>query len=204
MKKTFYKTLGQLSVLSMLSINIALAVPWCHLGTKVQIADVSWDEASIVANYPGSIPGDIPPWIVGNTNMHITFMSVMTYANTFAGGGGGFGGYSVPNSGQVRQLPYAPHNYITAPSLYNISQGVSFKLEKCYTIPPMIAVSALEMIAPDPGGDGPTIAVEYTPLRGLDQICDYLKIVDPDDDEDYDEDEGNLQRNDVTITSSCR
>ena len=65
------KTIGMAIIAAGLSSSIAQAVPWCHQGTIVQIADVNWGESSILANYPGVVP----PWVVGNVDMHITFMA---------------------------------------------------------------------------------------------------------------------------------
>lgn len=169
--KKLKKTIGLMIVAAGLSSTIAQAVPWCHQGTIVQIADVNWGESSIIANYPGSIPGDIPPWVVGNVDMHITFMSTHQYASGFAGGGGGFGGYSVPNSGQVKVYAYAPHNYITAPSLYSTAEGVKFKLKKCYTIPPMTVVHELYEVALPWSPSTPDNPISIKPMeriQGLD------------------------------------
>jgi len=167
------KSINMLIIAAGLSSTLAQAVPWCHRGTIVQIADVTWGESSIVANYPGSIPGDIPPYIVGNVNNHITFMSTNQYASSFAGGGGGFGGYSVPGSGQVKVYAYAPHNYITAPTHYDISEGVKFKLKKCYTIPPMVVVHELrEFIGPITPGD-PNSPIGVEPLERLYELGAY-------------------------------
>lgn len=170
---------GICSLILIISCANTQAIPWCHGGTIVQIADVNWNQSSIEANYPGILPDSIPDWVVGNVNMHITFVSTNNYASTFIGGGGGFGDYSVSDSGDVRVIPYAPHNYITAPSLYNISEGVRFRIQKCYTIPPMTAVTerfhfTTDMIGPgiiDNNGSGG--AIEVRTLNGLEQISEY-------------------------------
>ena len=163
------KTIGMAIIAAGLSSSIAQAVPWCHQGTIVQIADVNWGESSILANYPGVVP----PWVVGNVDMHITFMSTHEYASGFVGGGGGFGGYSVPGSGQVKVYAYAPHNYITAPSLYSTAEGVKFKLKKCYTIPPMTELHELrEFVEPwNPGNPDNPISIE--PMERLQDLGAY-------------------------------
>lgn len=161
------KSISMIIIAAGLSSTIAQAVPWCHQGTIVQIADVNWGESSITANYPGVVP----PWVVGNVDMHITFMSTHQYASGFAGGGGGFGGYSVPGSGQVKVYAYAPHNYITAPSLYSTAEGVKFKLKKCYTIPPMTVLHELrevELPWTPGGGDNPISVEPMERVQGLD------------------------------------
>lgn len=165
-------TVGMMIIAAGLSSTIAQAVPWCHQGTIVQIADVNWGESSILANYPGVVP----PWVVGNVDMHITFMSTNQYASGFAGGGGGFGGYSVPGSGQVKVYAYAPHNYITAPSLYSTSEGVKFKMKKCYTIPPMTQHHELSEIALPwtPGNpNNPDNPISIEPLEYVQELKAY-------------------------------
>jgi hypothetical protein len=114
--------------------SVAQAEPWFHHGTIVQIANVNWSGAQIAANFTGSVLGG-----VADAEVYKTFTATHNYAQTFAGGGGGFGGYSVPGSGQVRVVPYAPNSYtnMVGPGYYYTSQGVSFKMDKCYTIPPM-------------------------------------------------------------------
>ncbi len=174
MKKIKYKkSIGLLIVAAGMATTIAQAVPWCHKGTIVQIADVHWGESSILANYPGGVPGGLPPVIYGNVDTHITFTSTNQYANSFAGGGGSFGGYSVPGSGQVLVHPYAPHNYTNAPSLYSTSEGVKFKLKKCYTIPPLVEVFELEkfvgpVLPGEPGGP-----VVFEPLERIEEMRAY-------------------------------
>ena len=170
-KNILKKSIGMIIVAAGLSSTVAQAEQWCNHGTIVQIADVNWGESSILANYPGVVP----PWVVGNVDMHITFMATNEYASGFAGGGGGFGGYSVPGSGQVRVDAYAPHNYITAPSLYSTAQGVKFRIEKCYTIPPMVAVHELfEFEGPVVPGD-PNSPIGFEPLERLPEIKEYWK-----------------------------
>ncbi len=170
---TFKKSISLLIVAAGLSSSVAQAVTWCHGGTIVQIADVNWGESSIIANYPGSIPGDIPLWVVGNVNIHITSTSTNQYANGFAGGGGGFGGYSVANSGEVKVEAYAPHNYITAPSLYSTAEGVKFKLKKCYTIPPMTAVRERHEIALPWNPGTPDNPISIKPLEHIQGLNTY-------------------------------
>lgn len=160
------KKLLALSVgMAMLS-GVAQAVPWCHKGTIVEIADVNWSESQILANFTGSVPGG-----VADPEVYKTFHATHNYANTFAGGGGGFGGYSVPGSGQVRVRAYAPYTYtnMVGPGYYFTSQGVSFKMDKCYTIPPLTHHHEVKFVEPgDEGGDGGGIVFE--PIEGLDVI----------------------------------
>jgi hypothetical protein len=156
--------------------SVAQAVPWCHHGTIVQIANVNWSGAQIAANFTGSVPGG-----VADAEVYTTFTATHNYAQTFAGGGGGFGGYSVPGSGQVRVVPYAPNSYtnMVGPGYYYTSQGVSFKMDKCYTIPPMTHHHEVSELSVD---DGSGIVVK--PLEGLEKLEVYWQkdITDPNED----------------------
>ncbi len=162
----------------------ASAVPWCHGGTIVEIADVSWSQAQIMANFSGSVPsGVIDP------EYYTTYTATHNYASTFAGGGGGFGGYSVPGSGTVRVIAYAPYTYtnMVGPGYYHTSQGVQFTIDKCYTIPPL--TQHLEVREIDPNDDDGGIVVR--PYEKLTNMVEYWRapITDPDEDADFDEDE---------------
>ena len=159
--------------------SVAQAVPWCHQGTIVQIADVNWSGAQINANFTGSIPT-----YVADPEVYVTFTATSNYANTFAGGGGGFGGYSVPGSGQVRVIPYAPNSYtnMVGPGYYYTNQGVSFRLDKCYTIAPMVHHLEVAELSSD---DGSGIVVK--PYEGLEKLTMYWKeseITDPEREND--------------------
>ncbi len=178
------KKLLSLAVGATLLSSAVQAVPWCHKGTIVQIADVSWSGAQIMANFTGTVPSG-----VYDPEYYITSTATYNYANTFAGGGGGFGGYSVPGSGQVRVIPYAPYTYtnMVGPGYYYTSQGVKFKLEKCYTIPPLTVHHELAEVSPDIGGGD----IVFDPAEGVDVIKKYWRqaIVDPNDDDDYNQPE---------------
>lgn len=167
----------------------AQAVPWCHKGTIVEIADVNWSQAQILANFSGTVPSG-----VYDPEYYITHTATHNYANTFAGGGGGFGGYSVPGSGQVRVIPYAPYTYtnMVGPGYYFTSQGVSFKLEKCYTIPPLTVHHELAEFDPGIGGGG----ISFDPADGMSVITKAWRapIVDPDEDEDFDQEESSTRK----------
>lgn len=148
--------------------SAAQAVPWCHKGTIVQIADVNWSQAQILANFTGSVPGGVL-----DPEVYTTFHATHNYAQTFSGGGGGFGGYSVPGSGQVRVITYAPYTLtnMVGPGYYYTSQGVSFKLEKCYTIAPMqhhLEVHELQVDGDDDGG-----GIVVKPFTGLEKMKEY-------------------------------
>lgn len=148
--------------------SVAQAVPWCHGGTIVQIADVTWSEAQINANFTGSVPSG-----VADPEVYVTFHATHNYANTFAGGGGGFGGWSVPGSGQVRVIPYAPYTYtnMVGPGYYFTSQGVSFKMEKCYSIAPMTQHHEVHELSKEDPGSG----VVVKPLEGVEKLPLYWR-----------------------------
>ena len=160
-KKSLLAVIGTLA----LSSSLAQAVPWCHGGTIVEIQDVTWNESNIDSNFSGSVPSGVT-----YPNMYITFTATHNYASGFVGGGGGFGGFSVPGSGQVVVHPYAPSSYISNPSSYDKSYGVSFKLKKCYTIPPMVSDVQFDIAEPV---QGPVIDVK--PYAELQQIQKYWR-----------------------------
>jgi hypothetical protein len=176
------KLLG-IAIGATLLSSAAQAVPWCHQGTIVEIADVNWSGAQIAANYTGPAPVG-----VYDLEVYKTFTATHNYASGFAGGGGGFGGYSVPGSGQVKVVAYAPNPYtnMVGPGNYYTSHGVSFKLQKCYTIPPLTIHHELAEVSPDIGG-----GISFEPAKGMQVIKEawLAPIVDPDDDEDFDQDE---------------
>lgn len=167
MKKLILSTLAASALLSL----SAQAVPWCHRGTIVQIADVNWSEAQILANFYGSVPGSVL-----DPEVYKTSHATNNYASTFAGGGGGFGGYSVPGSGTVRVTHYDPYTLtnMVGPGYYFTSHGVKFKLHKCYTIPPMVEVRELAIV------ESPESGIGFKPLRGVEAIKEYWQITGPD------------------------
>lgn len=163
MKKS---TIAALAASTMLFSMAAQAVPWCYRGTIVQIADVQWSEAQILANFYGTVPSG-----VADPEVYIASHASNNYASLFAGGGGGFGGYSVPGSGTVRVIPYAPHSLVgmVGPGYYFTNQGMKFKMQKCYTIPPMVAVKEkLKLTPEDPGSD-----IVFDPLPQTENIRQY-------------------------------
>ncbi|MGI2258207.1 hypothetical protein [Shewanella sp. GXUN23E] len=164
-KITLSATLTTLLLASTVISGLAQAVPWCYRGTIVQIADVTWGQSQILANFSGTIPGG-----VADPEYYITSTATYNYSQNFVGGGGGFGGYSVPGSGQVRVTHYAPYTFtnMVGPGYYFTSQGIKFRMDKCYTIPPMTAHLELEVAEPD--GDIP-----IKPLSGLEAVIDYWR-----------------------------
>lgn len=157
------KTLSLIAAsLVLLSSTAAQAVPWCWRGTIVEIQDVTWNGSQILTNFGG---GPVPGGVL-NPDYFKAYTAATTYASSFAGGGGGFGGYSVPGSGEVLVFAYAPTNYTNGPiGSYNVAQGISFKLKKCYTIVPLTAV-AFDVIAL-PDVETPIVGKPYKGLGGL-------------------------------------
>lgn len=158
-----FATLAGLLLAATASMQ-ANAVPWCYKGTIVQIADVNWTQAQILANFTGSVPVG-----VADAEAYKAFTSSNNYASTFAGGGGGWGGYSVPGSGQVRVTPYAPYTLtnMVGPGYYYTTQGMKFKLHKCYTIPPLVRNVEVEKFKE------PTDGLKFEPLEGTEGATKY-------------------------------
>ncbi len=123
------------------------------------------------------------PTSVLDPERYVTFTATHNYASAFSGGSGGFGGFSVPGSGQVRVKSYAPSTYTSyvGPGYYFTSHGVEFTLEKCYTIPPMTQVLDYATVALP---DGPPIVVRL--FKGLEIMRKYwnTQIADPGKEED--------------------
>lgn len=143
----------------------AQAVPWCWKGSIVQIADVSWNQSQILANFNGPVPANHP-----YPDHYIVYEATRNFANLFSGGGGGFGGWTVPGSGQVQVQHYAPYTLTNMmPGNYDISQGVRFKMKKCYSIPMMVQISEQD-ISKDISGFVPQI---LKPLEGIEEIKNY-------------------------------
>ena len=158
-----------MALISSMSVFSAQADIWCKKGTIVQIGDVSWGAAAIEANFPGTIPGSVPAWVT-DLDVYVATTAMFTYASSFAGGGGGFGGYSVPDSGSITTDIYAPFSLTNMVGAYSYSEGIQFKIFKCYTIPPMTSADVLEEVQINDGVIGGGI---IKPLRGLDRIREY-------------------------------
>ncbi|MCO7224719.1 hypothetical protein [Pleionea sp. CnH1-48] len=136
-------------VTAMTLSGAASAVPWCHGGTIVEIANISWTQSGINTHFTGPIPGGVV-----DPQRYIAWEASHNYAGYFAGGGG-WG--NVPGKGQVRVRPYAPYTYTNMVSGYHTSQGLSFKLDKCYATPPLVEIKEkekLEVLKPLDGIDG--------------------------------------------------
>lgn len=155
-----YKKIIAIFVGSILLSGVAHAVPWCQKGSRVQIADVNWSEPSILFNFSGTVPSG-----VGNPDYYMAHEASLNYAAGFSGGGGAVGGYSVTGSGSVIVVPYAPVSFVQGMGTYSTSQGVRFKIIKCYTIVPL--TQHLDVFKAD-YNDGK--AVMFEPLEGLEVI----------------------------------
>lgn len=155
---------------ALLSLS-AHAVPWCHGGTIVHIQTANWTGPQILANFYGAVPAG-----VADPEVYKAFTATSNYASTFSGGGGGFGGYSVPGSGTVRVTQTGPYTLtnMVGPGYYYVNQGVQFKLHKCYTIPPLVGVKEVVRMSPDsPGSNTP-----FEPLPEVEAVKQYWSVAE--------------------------
>ena len=92
----------------MLLSHSIFAVPWCHKGNIVTVADISMDQSQIESFYVGLPTLDI----------YMAAGAMDNYMNTYF-------------TGNVITDPYAPSTYLSSNG-YSISQGVSFYIKRCY------------------------------------------------------------------------
>ena len=155
---------------AFLSSTAAQAVPWCWKGHIVEIGDVQWTQSQIIANFG---PTTIPPYMT-DPDRFIAFTAAYNYANSFSGGGGSWGGYTVPGSGQVMVDPYAPYSYVSqGPGFYNLSQGLYFKMKKCFTVPVMIKHPAIRDFELSIDNGSPDPVLDPAPFDGLENMTKY-------------------------------
>lgn len=149
MKKVILKSLV---VLGVMASGHAAAVPWCHGGTIVEVANVTWSGTTTVAMASG-IP--VPPTI-SDPDRYQVFHATNNYCQGYAGGGGPVWGNPVPGSGTVRTITTGPYILTNTVNDYDLSMGVSFKCEKCYTTPPYEVIYDYERAEPMVGTEGKT------------------------------------------------
>jgi len=109
---------------------------WCNEGNIVEVADITWNQAQILANFSGTIPANTV-----DVDRYKAFHAMHTYSTTFASNIGNSSiNQNVPDAGQVGGVIYAPYSYtnVPTPGAYNISQGIKFKINKCYGVLPWI------------------------------------------------------------------
>lgn len=146
---TFKKALLSLGLSSFIAVQ-AVAVPWCHRGTIVEVADVTWSGATATA-MASSIP---VPVSVADPERYQIFHATNDYCESYAGGGGPIWWNNVPGVGTVNTIPYAPYILTNTVNNYDLSMGVSFTCEKCYAIAPYEAIKDFKELAPLPGTEG--------------------------------------------------
>lgn len=164
--------LAATAVTALFSLS-AHAVPWCHGGTIVHFQTANWSGAQLLTNFFGTVPSG-----VADPEVYKAFTATANYASTFSGGGGGFGGYSVPGSGTVRVTHTGPYTLtnMVGPGYYQTSQGVQFKLHKCYTIPPLVGVKEVVRMSPD----SPATNTPFTPLPEVAAVKQYWSTAEKD------------------------
>ncbi|MCB1581616.1 MAG: hypothetical protein R3E90_15070 [Marinicella sp.] len=143
--------------LSVIVTAQASAVPWCHGGTIVEVANVVWSGSTTIAMASGYTA---PPSVVDEDRYQV-FHATHDYCQSYAGGGGPIWWNNVPGAGSVNTITYAPYILTNTVNDYDLSMGVSFKCKKCYSIPPLSAVKDFRTVAPLPGTEGKAEYEEY-------------------------------------------
>ncbi len=136
--------------MSVFIAGSASAVPWCHGGTIVDVATVNWS-GYVTENMAGSIP--VPP-LVDSPARYQAYHAAHNYCSTYQGGGGPIFGPSVPGAGSVSSVITGPHVLTNTVNNYELSMGLSFKCEKCYSIAPYKQIFDFELAKPLPGTEG--------------------------------------------------
>lgn len=139
----------------------AAAVPWCHGGTIVEVANVTWSGDTTVA-MASVIPA--PPSVV-DPDRYQVFHATSNFCQGYAGGGGPIWGNPVSGAGSVRTIITGPFILTNTVNNYDLSMGVSFKCEKCYTLPPYEEVRDYDFAAPMAGTEGKTQYEVFVPDR---------------------------------------
>ena len=154
-------TVKAIAVLGVIASGHAAAVPWCHGGTIVEVANVSWSGATTVAM---ASPIPAPPSVLDPERYQV-FHATDNFCQSYAGGGGPPWGNPVPGAGSVRTIITGPHILTNTVNDYALSMGVSFKCEKCYTIPPYEKLQDFELAEPLPDTEGKTLYETVVPIR---------------------------------------
>lgn len=120
------------------------AVPWCHKGTVVTVATVSWSgaTASAVAGAITAPPGHPDP------ERYQIFHATDNYCQSFAGGGGPMWGPIVPGAGTVTTQTTGPNVLTNTVNDYSLAMGVTFRCKKCYATPPYVQIHELAEFKP--------------------------------------------------------
>jgi len=120
-------------LLSVLLLGLGLsatahAVPWCHRGHISTVADITLNEAQLISYAANHLPSPLPIWVT-DPDRYIAFHASEAACGAYVGWSGP--NFGVPGAGQVTTVPYAPTSYVSQITGYSISQGVSFKCNKC-------------------------------------------------------------------------
>lgn len=129
MNKKRITILAALATAGMIASGNAQAVPWCHGGTIVTVADVQWSHADLL----NETQGMTVPINVINADQYLASQAGNNYCQTYAGGGGPG---SVPGNGTVMFDAYAPYTF-TNTYYYQLQDGLEFECNKCYAVPPL-------------------------------------------------------------------
>lgn len=109
-------------------------------------------------------PIPAPPSVI-DPDRYQVFHATDNFCQGYAGGGGPPWGDPVPGSGSVRTIITGPNILTNTVNDYDLSMGVSFKCEKCYTIPPYEKVRDFELAEPLPDTEGKTLYETAVPIR---------------------------------------
>jgi len=120
-------------VLALTAAAHAHAVPWCHRGHIVEVANYSLDGGQLTAFAAAN----------GITD-HYWAGSFAAYQTCQAHVGWSGPTFGVPGAGQVDGLPYAPSGLLSGNG-YHMSQGVSFRCMKCFPLRVIKAVRDVEL-----------------------------------------------------------
>ncbi len=135
--------------------NLADAVPWCHKGTIVQVANITLSGSTLSSMSAGLTV----PMGVSNPDYYKAYTVGANMCTTYSGGGG-YG--NVPGKGTVRFVAYSPYSFTNGFD-FNISQGLSFKCDKCYAIPPLMEIHMMKRKR-----------VKFKPLEGISGVEKYM------------------------------
>lgn len=128
----------------------AYAVPWCHQGSIVTVANVTWNGTTTTAMSSG-IP--VPPSVTDPERYQV-FHSTHNFCNTYSGGGGPSWPWNVPGAGSVRTVTTSPFILTNTVNNYELNMGVGFSCQKCYSLPPYQEIHELRLAKPLIGTEG--------------------------------------------------
>ncbi len=166
-----YKLLLPLIFMAASGLSVpAHAIPWCQGGTIVTLHTHVLDETALLYHFGNqTIPPNVDPV---DEDRYIASTVAWGLAYPHAGGGGGWGGWSVPNAGEVEADVFAPNSYVSQ-IIYSLSEGLGFDVKKCFTIPPMVQVE-WDLDSVDNGGVGGANPLPY--VKGIERFWESVPI----------------------------